>query len=62
MVRVGVTSGLDHLVICPLLAVASTPPLIVMPNDPFVEHVGKENLCGNLNPVLEKARQLIVPR
>ena len=42
-----------------LLAGAHTQPLIVMQNDGFVERIGEENVCENLDMALERARQLI---
>lgn len=45
-----------------LLAGAHTQPLIVMQNDGFVERIGEENVCENLDTALERARQLIAVR
>ncbi len=45
-----------------LLAGAHTQPLIVMQNDGFVERLGEENVCENLDTALARARQLIATR
>lgn len=45
-----------------LLAGAHTQPLIVMQNDGFVQRIGEDNLCENLDTALVRARELLAAK
>jgi SulP family sulfate permease len=45
-----------------LLSGAHTQPLIVMQNDGFIDRLGPENACENVDVALERARQILQQR
>ena len=45
-----------------LLAGAHTQPLLMMQKDGFVERIGEENVCENVDAALARARELIVKK
>jgi sulfate permease, SulP family len=47
---------------CLLLSGAHTQPLIMMQNDGFIERVGAENACENLDSALQRAREVLAKK
>jgi sulfate permease, SulP family len=45
-----------------LLAGAHTQPLIMMQNDGFIERLGEENACENVDYALARARALLAQK